>query len=124
MTIKDSHLKDFYKIMDFFKTRKEFSHDRENIQECEYHLANYQPQIAYNFLQRLLAEYETPMNSISEYNSGFKVVITQNSPVWTDAEIKTKIMHFHDYIPAYALKRECKAELAKTILFGLTRGLK
>lgn len=114
----------FYESLKFFKTTKEYEHDRENIRNCEYHLVNYHHHTAYAFVQKLLREYETGMNLVSEFNKGFKVVITQTPTAWTDEEIRHKLIHFHDYIPAYAFSRECKKEIAKQILFGLANGLK
>ena len=124
MTNEEQLLKSFYEAMDLFKVVIEFSHDRDNIQECEYHLVNYQYQTAYSFVQKLLAEYENEMNSVSDYNGGKKVYINQTPVAWSDEKVKNLLLHFQDYIPAYALKRECKAELAKMVLFGLAKGFK
>ncbi len=121
MTNDEMQIKAFYEALELFKTSKEFAHDRENIQACEYHLINYNYQSAYSFVQKLLSEYETSMNSISDFNSGLKSIATETAPNWTDFELKNKLKHFHDYIPAYAFARESKKEIAKNIIFGLTR---
>ena len=120
----NNQIKTFYESLELFKNAKEYEHDCANIRNCEYHLANYQHHTAYAFVQELLREYETGINLVSEFNNGFKVVITQTPTAWTDEEIKYKLIHFHDYIPAYAFSRECKKEIAKQILFGLANGLK
>ena len=123
MTNDEIQIKAFYEALELFKTSKEFAHDRENIHECEYHLSNYNYQEAYSFVQKLLSEYETCMNSISDFNSGLKSIATETAPNWTDFELKNKLKHFHDYIPAYAFARESKKEISKQIIFGLVRGL-
>ena len=122
MTNEERQIKAFYEALELFKTCKEFAHDRENIQVCEYHLINYNYQSAYSFVQNLIKEYETGINSISEFN-GNKSVVPDN-PMWSDEKVIVRLKHFHDYIPAYAFARECKKEIAKNIIFGLARGLK
>lgn len=123
MTNEEMEIKAFYEALELFKTSKEFAHDKENIHECEYHLSNYNYQEAYSFVQKLLREYETSMNSISDFNSGLKSIATETAPNWTDFELKSKLKHFHDYIPAYAFARESKKEISKQIIFGLVRGV-
>ena len=124
MKNEEMQIKAFYEALELFKTSKEFAYDREYIQACEYQLINYNYQSAYSFVQKLLSEYETSMNSISDFNSGLKSIATETAPNWTDFELKRKLKHFHDYIPAYAFARESKKEIAKQIIFGLARGLK
>lgn len=124
MIDEEKFAKPFYEAVESFKALNDFSHDRNNIQECEFHLSHFQYQPAYSFVQRLLAEYETSMNSVSEFNNGQRVIINQTPSVWSEEKIKSQLLHFHNYIPAYAFAWECKKELAKTILFGLAKGLK
>lgn len=122
MMNEETQIKAFYEALELFKTCKEFAHDRENIQVCEYHLSNYNYQTAYYFVQNLIKEYENGINSISQFN-GNKSVVPDNS-FWSDEKVIDRLTHFHDYIPAYAFTREFKKEVAKQIIFGLERGLK
>lgn len=106
---------EYEKALEQVKTAVEFAKDCSNINRCENALRNFERGQAMAFLQDMIQEYGSQINTFGIWGDGVRVVNGVPLEQITDLEIRIQLQYVSRHIPAYVLLREGEKELAKRV---------
>lgn len=106
---------EYEKALEQVKTAVEFVKDCNNITRCENALRNFERGQAMAYLQDMIQEYGSQINTFGIWGDGVRVVNGVPLEQITDLEIRIQLQYVSRHIPAYVLLREGEKELAKRV---------